>query len=50
MSLIAFGILLFFSRGEVISSPFISRSMSAGAGVSYGMVPVSIWYIVTPIE
>ena len=28
----------------------ISRSRSAGAGVSYGSIPVSIWYIVTPSE
>ena len=28
----------------------ISLSRSAGAGVSYGSVPVSIWYIVTPSE
>ena len=50
MSLIPFGILAFFSRGDVISSPRISFSMSAGAGVSYGSEPVIIWYIVTPIE
>ena len=46
----AFGIFAFFTRGDVTSSPRIRRSMSAGAGVSYGSSPVSIWYIVTPTE
>ena len=50
MSLIDFGIFGFFSRGAVSSSPFISRSRSAGDGVSYGSTPVIIWYIVTPSE
>ena len=50
MSLIAFGIAGFFSRGGETSSPDISLSRSAGAGVSYGSIPVSIWYIVTPSE
>ena len=50
MSLTAFGICGFFSRGGETSSPRLSRSRSAGAGVSYGSTPVSIWYIVTPSE
>ncbi len=50
MSLIAFGIFGFFSRGALSSSPVIRRSKSAGEGVAYGSTPVSIWYIVTPSE
>jgi hypothetical protein len=50
MSLIAFGIPGFLSRGGDTSSPDISLSRSAGAGVSYGNTPVSIWYIVMPSE
>ena len=46
----AFGIFGFLSRGGDTSSPRISRSRSAGDGVSYGSTPVSIWYIVTPSE
>ncbi len=42
MSLIAFGIFGFLIRGAESSSPRASRAMSAGAGVSYGIVPVSI--------
>ena len=38
MSLIAFGIDGFLSRGGVTSSPDISLSRSAGAGVSYGRI------------
>ena len=50
MSLIAFGIDGFLRRGGDTSSPDISFPRSAGAGVSYGSIPVSIWYIVTPSE
>ena len=44
------GMRLFFFRGDWTSSPRISRSRSAGAGVWYGRSPVIIWYIVTPME
>ena len=50
MSLISLGIVGFFSRGGETSSPDSNLPMSAGAGVSYGSTPVSIWYIVTPSE
>ncbi len=39
MSLMAFGIAGFFRRGGDTSSPDISLSRSAGAGVSYGQDP-----------
>ena len=50
MSLIGAGTAALRARGGSTRSPRISRSMSAGDGVSYGSMPVSIWYIVTPIE
>ena len=50
MSLIFAGIFGLRVRGGEMSSPFISFSRSAGAGVLYGSTPVSIWYIVTPSE
>src|SRR5450759_1805513 len=42
MSLIDLGIDGFFSRGGDTSSPDMSLSRSAGAGMSYGRTPVSI--------
>ena len=50
MSLSALGIFGFFVRGGETKSPRISFSRSCGDGVSYGSIPVSIWYIVTPSE
>ncbi len=50
MSLMRCGMRPFRRRGGDTSSPRISRSRSAGAGVWYGSVPVIIWYIVTPSE
>ena len=51
MSLIALRDLrVLRAAAAMTSSPRISRSRSAGAGVSYGSTPVSIWYIVTPSE
>jgi hypothetical protein len=50
MSLIFCGTFGLRVRGGEMSSPFISFSRSAGAGVLYGSTPVNIWYIVTPSE
>ena len=50
MSLMALGIFGFLRRGGVTRSFAHQPTEIGGDGVSYGRMPVSIWYIVTPSE